>query len=56
LKTNFQKNEDKTSEIKDEENTTEKKDLTQEEFEEYIETLPKGWNIWSIRSNSKKCN
>ena len=37
MKTNFRKNEDKTSEIKDEEITnSEKKDLTPKEFEEYI--------------------
>jgi len=37
LKTNFQKNKDSSSEIKDkDENNSEKKDLTQEEFEEYI--------------------
>ncbi len=37
MKTNFQKNEDKSSEIKDETGTnSEKKDITQEEFEAYI--------------------
>ena len=37
MKTNFQKNKDSSSEIKDkDENNSEKKDLTQEEFEEYI--------------------
>ncbi len=37
MKTNFQKNEDTSSEIKDEDDVnSENKDLTQKEFEEYI--------------------
>ena len=24
------------------------------EFEEYVKTLPKGWNLWSIRNSSNK--
>ena len=24
------------------------------EFEEYVKTLPKGWNLWSIRNISNK--
>ena len=27
-------------------------ELTEEEFEEYIQKLPKGWNLWNIRSEN----
>tara|TARA_B110000467_G_C18042747_1_gene326780 strand:+ start:436 stop:597 length:162 start_codon:yes stop_codon:yes gene_type:complete len=26
----------------------------QNEFEEYVKTLPKGWNLWSTRNRSNK--
>ncbi len=25
-----------------------------DEFEEYMKTLPKGWNLWSTRNSSNK--
>ena len=36
MKTNFRKNEDKESQIKDSEESTDKKDLTPEEYEKFI--------------------
>jgi hypothetical protein len=27
-------------------------ELTEEEFEEYLQKLPKGWNLWNIRSQN----
>ena len=36
MKTNFRKNEDKESQIKDPEESTDKKDLTPEEYEKFI--------------------
>jgi hypothetical protein len=36
LKTNFRKNEDKESQIKDSQESTDKKDLTPEEYEKFI--------------------
>ena len=29
-------------------------DNTQSSFEEYVRTLPKGWNLWSLRNSSNK--
>ena len=36
MKTNFRKNEDKESQIKDSQESTDKKDLTPEEYEKFI--------------------
>ena len=36
MKTNFRKNEDKESQIKDSQESTDKKDLTPEEYERFI--------------------
>ena len=54
MKTNFRKNEDTVSEIKDsEENNFEKKDLTQEEFEEYITKSGAKGSFMVYRSTKK---
>ena len=54
MKTNFRKNEDTVSEIKDsEENNFEKKDLTQEEFEEYITKSGSKGSFMVYRSTKK---
>lgn len=50
MKANF-KIEDKNSDEKDikenDENTL---------YEKHLEDLPKGWNLWSLRSSEKKIN
>ena len=44
----------------DSSNDTDSSDLTindihnEKDFEDYVKTLPKGWNLWSIRNNSNK--
>jgi|SaaInlStandDraft_6_1057023.scaffolds.fasta_scaffold310701_2 hypothetical protein len=49
MKANFKLNEinnsvSSTDDLKDSKNLL--------EFDEYLETLPKGWNLWSTRNNS----
>ena len=53
MKTNFKENEGKSSEIKNE-NNSEKKDLTQEEFEEYIAKSGAKGSFMVYRSNKKE--
>jgi len=53
LKTNFKENEGKSSEIKNE-NNSEKKDLTQEEFEDYIAKSGAKGSFMVYRSNKKE--
>jgi len=54
LKTNFKENKDTTSEINKKENSSmEEKDLTQEEFEEYIAKSGAKGSFMVYRSNKK---
>ena len=53
MKTNFKENEGKSSEIKNE-NNSEKKDLTQEEFEDYIAKSGAKGSFLVYRSNKKE--
>lgn len=53
MKTNFKENEGKSSEIKNE-NNSEKKDLTQEEFEDYIAKSGAKGSFMVYRSNKKE--
>ncbi len=54
MKANFKITEDKPSDVP--KKSTETSELTEEEFEKYLETLPKGWNLWNIRSQTKDQN
>ncbi len=56
MKANFKITEDKPSDVDVPKKSTESSDLTEEEFEKYLETLPKGWNLWNIRSQTKDQN
>ena len=54
MKTNFKENKDTTSEINKKENSSmEEKDLTQEEFEEYIAKSGAKGSFMVYRSNKK---
>lgn len=50
MKANFKIDKDKSSDVNVPKKSTETNELTEEEFEKHLEKLPKGWNIWSIRS------
>ncbi len=55
MKSNFKKNEDKTLEINEENNTnSKKKDLTQKEFEDYIAKSGAKGSFMVYRSNNKE--
>ena len=53
MKANFKIDKDKTSDVDVSKKSTETNELTEEEFERYLEKLPKGWNLWNIRSLTK---
>jgi len=53
MKSNFKKNEDKTLEINEEDNSK-KKDLTQKEFEDYIAKSGAKGSFMVYRSDNKK--
>ena len=54
MKTNFKKNEDSLSQVNNKTNTdSEKKDLTQEEFEEYISKSGAKGSFMVYRSKKK---
>ena len=55
MKTNFKKNEDNSNEIKEKDSVdSEKKDLTQEEFEEYIAKSGAKGSFMVYRSTKKE--
>lgn len=53
MKTNFNLNKDKKNNSASKLPKTDN-ELTEEEFEEYLQKLPKGWNLWNIRSQNKE--
>jgi hypothetical protein len=53
MKANFKITDDKPSDADVPKKSTESSDLTEEEFETYLQKLPKGWNLWNIRSLTK---
>jgi hypothetical protein len=53
MKANFKITEDKHLNVDVPKKLTESSEITEEEFERYLEKLPKGWNLWNIRSLTK---